>query len=65
MAEQLPTNKNIKSELGMESSSFKPVIIADLNVDPPETDEDDTTLVSASLLTRLICATEAIFKYFF
>lgn len=51
MAEQLPTNKNIKSELGMESSSFKPVIIADLNVDPPETDEDDTTLVSASLLT--------------
>lgn len=53
----------IKSEVGVtensaDESSKRPqiskvVVLADLNVDPPETDDDDSLHVSASDLTRL------------
>ncbi|XP_034673922.1 probable UDP-N-acetylglucosamine--peptide N-acetylglucosaminyltransferase SEC isoform X1 [Vitis riparia] len=54
----------IKSEVGVtensaDESSKRPqiskvVVLADLNVDPPETDDDDSLHVSAPDLTRLI-----------
>lgn len=57
----------IKSEVGVtdnsaDESSKRPqiskvVVLADLNVDPPETDDDDSLHVSAPDLTRSVLFT--------
>ena len=60
----------IKSEVGVtensaDESSKRPqiskvVVLADLNVDPPETDDDDSLHVSAPDLTRSVLLTSLV-----